>query len=253
MYLDPQLKEAIRAAQRSGQRLHHVRDANPEDFGIGGCDAQVCGPVGAPGKCYELVAKENDCQLKTIAGGQRAVAGQALIDFTVDLDMSNYFMPLFVRLFGMENLLPDNPAIWKMTAARIGKIPQECFDESNPVPATHLQGIFSSSWDHFQADGKQIVRSGVRVKWGCFSRQTLSKPLQIFGFAPGTAVPTIDVYAEVTGYCIDSLPSGWKCGKYPGDPPGSGGGGGSGGVPGMGSLANPHGGGRTGGGSYPVP
>lgn len=233
--LNPKLARAVRQAQaaiqRSGQIVRPASTEEVERFGVGGCGCDACksgGPCGSacyglgdPGLCYEKVAAEQACEMHTIAGAAFGVIGGDVGRIVVNLDMSDYFMPVFVRLFGMDNdaasqVNPSISRIFKVTAVRIGKIPQECFDETEPDPATHLQGVFSDSWDHFTRDGN-VLRSGVRVRWGCFSRDTLSKPLELTMFAPQPNTNRINAHCEVTGYCIDRLPAGWKVGEYPGD------------------------------------
>src|SRR5690606_18000080 len=130
------------------------------------------------------LAAQRQCEFRTVTGGVTGLVGQALVSFNVDLDMSNYFLPVFVRLYGWLASAPDTSAVWKMTSVRIGKIPQECFDESPPTPATNVQGVWSSSWDHFHTDAQGNPRSGVRVRWGAFSRSTLSQVLTIGGYIP---------------------------------------------------------------------
>lgn len=221
--------EAVLAHRQGAQPV--TEDAE-EDLGVGGCGACDTGggggqcstrvpTVGAAyaGACYEKAAAMMGCPLSAVAGGQLAIAAGGAISFTIPIDNSDYFAPVFCRLSGRSAADPTARIPWKMTDIRIGNVPQECYSVTAPDPATEVRGVWSESYDTFSVDGKTTtVQPGIRVRWGCFSLNTLSKSLRVTGFSAPGAAAAIDVNMELWGYCIDKVPfNNCPKGKYPGD------------------------------------
>ena len=214
---------AVLAHRRAREPVTGGRDDDPA-LGVGACACDVrpsCGPVQSAayaGACYERMAEMQGCPLSALGGGQINVAAGGAINFQMQIDNSDYFAPVFARLSGRSNADPTVRIPWKMTSVRIGNVPQECYDVTNPTAATETRGVWSESYDTFSVDGKTTtVQPGIRVRWGIFSLNTLSKSLDITGFSHPNAQAAIDVSLELFGYCIDQIPCNWKRGHYPGD------------------------------------
>lgn len=214
---------AVLAHRRTQERASDDAEDGDPALGIGACGTCSTTPLvptvpgDYAGACYERMAMVRGCPLSAVAGGQINIAAGGAINFQVQIDNSDYFAPVFARLSGRSNADPTVRIPWKMTSVRIGNVPQECYDVTSPVAATETRGVWSEAYDTFSVDGKtNTVQPGIRVRWGIFSLNTLSKSLDITGFSHANAQAAIDVSLELWGYCIDDT-CGWKRGVYPGD------------------------------------
>lgn len=204
------------AVGRSGVRVPSPEEI--ERFAVGGCNG-ACSPPVAPASCndcYHEVAQRYRCPITVVSGGLPAVVGQEQFSFGVEPSLSNYFLPLRVRLSARTREDLTQTMLWRLTAVLVKKFPQESYHEPNPDADT-VVGVESVAYDGVTS-GKM---PGFEVAWGPFARSALADNLELFGWSPHDVGTTISPRAEIWGYCIDTLPDGWKCGQHPGmkEPP----------------------------------
>lgn len=195
-----------------------------ERFAVGGCGGHCrpapCSPSPAicrPSSindCYHHVANRYGCPMKATSGGQINVDGQSRIAFRVEPTQSNFFLPVFVRLSARSRDDPDQLLVWRLTAVMVKSHPQENYHEVNPSGST-LVGVESVAYDGKTAGDVP----GWEVAWGPFSRAANADPLQLVGWNPYPAGTFMNPRAEIWGYEISCLPTGWECGKHPGRVP----------------------------------
>ncbi len=217
-----------------------VRPPTPEEierFSVGGCDngcgqpdpcrptPAPCGPTPLPcppssiNRCYHEVAEKHRCALEVASGGQVGVLGESRIAFSVEPAQSNYFLPIAVRLSARSRDDPGLLMVWRLTAVMVKSHPQESYHEPTPTALT-VVGVESAAYDGV-GSGKV---PGFEVAWGPFSRVALANHLELVGWNPFGPDTGMDPRAEIWGFPIDGLPTGWKCGQHPGLTPMPGGG-----------------------------
>lgn len=201
-----------------------------EGFAVGGCD-QGCSP--RPGsspesrpapctgvafarthnECYHELARKHGCPMQVASGGLRGVAAGSPFTFQVQPTQSNFFLPVAVRLVAVNgtNFFTRIPTL--LTAVTVKNIPQETYHEPSPTTAT-VQGVDFTSYDGKSGAGAEYGVPGWEIAWSPFSRISLADQLSLTGINLDVA-ELADVRAEVWGYEIDSLPSGWQCGRHP--------------------------------------
>jgi hypothetical protein len=226
---------AVNAGRAEIARLRALRKNKPftnKPFGVGGCGG-ACGmsppspaavtdaicrrlqqvqPVEAAGACYHRWGEEQLCATTMIPGFVTNVAGQGIYTVRIQPIRANYFLPLRAEILVTDNADFETPGLGLITAVTINGSPQECFDERAPTAATI--GVPTSQYQ----SRDQRTPVGVPVRWGPFGKVADQKELVITGFNPLPAVGNPrDMWVTVVGYCVDELPSRWKCGVYPGD------------------------------------
>ena len=199
-----------------------------EQFAVGGCQGSCkpptpCTPVPAQppvcrppsiNDCYHEIATKYGCPMKVTSGGVLSVDGSSRIAFQVEPTQSNFFLPIAVRLSARSRDDPDQSLIWRLTAVMVKNHPQENYHEPNPSPTT-LVGVDSVAYD-----GKTAGEvPGWEVAWGPFSRAANADHLQLVGWNPYPIGTFMNPRAEIWGYEVSTLPTGWQCGHHPGCAP----------------------------------
>lgn len=194
-----------------------------ERFAVGGCgglcEPQACRPQvslcrpGSVNDCYHEIATKYGCPLKVASGGQANVDGQSLISFTVEPIQSNVFLPIALRLTARSRDDPDQVLVWRLTAVSIKNKPQEVYHNLNPT-ATTMGGVESAAY-HTKTAGEVPA---FEVAWGPFARSAMADHLVLTGWNPYPAGTFMNPRAELWGYPLDALPTGWTCGCHPGRP-----------------------------------
>ena len=163
--------------------------------------------------CYHEIAQRYGCPLKVVSGGQVGVGPLERIAFRVEPSQSNYFLPIAVRLSARSRDDPNELLVWRLTAVMVKNHPQENYHDPNPGADT-VTGVESVAYDGVTAGEVPAFEVG----WGPFSREALADHLELVGLNPYPADVVMNPRAELWGYPIDTLPTGWRCGEHPGRP-----------------------------------
>ncbi len=170
---------------RQGQRVTARGPCNPS----GGAPANP--------NCYR--DGKSICDYQRVSGSLFAqAAGAAWGPLNVVPTNTQYFEPMAMEMVVTENGNPNANSRVRLTAFAIANTPQEPI---HTVPALAATAQFI--WSDYYLPGDFGPRP---VSWGVFSVAALTKPLQIWGWAPAAPAVAVDINVVVYGNAIDNLP-----------------------------------------------
>jgi len=159
---------------------------------------------GSPRGQIGAAAGVQTCNISKITSVVRNTAAGAVGTLTMGLTNCDYFLPLCVRIWFLDNAAPTTRRVAELQQVQIGACQQECNSAAPAVASTDIIGIT----DDYSATDDWC---GVPVCWGIFTQPNLANR-EIFGFV-NVDVAAGDFYATQWGNPCLAPPPGCFVGK----------------------------------------